>query len=73
MEYYSSLSGKKSSVTGFEIGDDYIIVQFRKWKYKYTNASAGSNTIETMKNLALEQQGLSTFIAQNDPSYSSKY
>lgn len=70
MTPYSSRSGKKSGVTAYEIGLDFIIVQFNNSKnYKYTYRSAGSSIIETMKSLALAQQGLSTFIAQNRPGF----
>jgi len=70
MTPYKSRSGKQSGVTAFQIGDDYIIVQFNHSEnYKYTYDSAGSSTIEKMKSLALVQQGLSTFISQNKPQY----
>ena len=67
---YKSGSGKKSGVTAYQIGDDHIIVRFNDSEnYKYTYSSAGSSTIEKMKSLALAQQGLSTFISQNQPGY----
>ncbi len=70
MQRYSSRSGKPSGVIGFEIGNNFITVQFTNFKtYTYTYRSAGMSTVETMKNLALAQQGLSTFIAQHDPKF----
>ena len=70
MTPYKSKSGKKSGVTGFITGDDYIVVQFNYSEvYKYTYQSAGKSTIEKMKSLALAKRGLSTFISQNDPGY----
>ena len=70
MTPYKSKSGKKSGVTGFITGDDYIVVQFNYSEvYKYTYQSAGKPTIEKMKSLALAKQGLSTFISQNQPGY----
>jgi hypothetical protein len=67
---YSSRSGKKSGVTAYEIGEDFIKVQFNGSKiYKYSNRSAGSNSVNTMKSLAIAQNGLSTYISQNKPSY----
>jgi hypothetical protein len=74
MKIYRSQSGKKSGVTGFEIGPDYIIVQFNfTVKYKYTNKSAGKAVIEKMKKLAKTSKGLSTFISENHPPYESKF
>ena len=77
MKLYKNLSGKKSGVTGYDIGKDFIIVQFgtgREYRhYKYTYNSAGSGIIEKMKALAEAGSGLSTFISQNDPAYEDKY
>lgn len=73
MEPYSSTSGKKSGVTGYEIGDDFIIVQFYGGQYKYSYRSCGVNATKTMKGLAFASNGLSTFIAQNKPDYEWKH
>ncbi|MCW3092842.1 MAG: hypothetical protein JWP81_3911 [Ferruginibacter sp.] len=70
MTPYKSKSGKKSGVTGFQIGEDYIIVQFddaRKYKYSYDTEK--KSTIEKMKSLAMAQKGLSTFISRNNPEF----
>lgn len=67
---YSSSSGKQSGVIAFEIGRDFIVVQFDHLKtYTYTYERAGASTVEKMKDLALAQNGLSTFIAQHDPGF----
>ena len=67
---YKSRSGKKSGVTAYSIGNDFIVVQFKDSEaYKYTYNSAGRSTIERMKSHAINQLGLSTFIAQNKPNF----
>ena len=67
---YSSRSGKKSGVIAFETGSDFITVQFAGFEtYRYSYKSAGASVVEKMKLLARAQQGLSTFIAQNDPKF----
>ena len=73
MKPYIGTRGKKSGVTAYEIGKDFIIVEFRRVCYVYTYASAGSSTIETMKSLASASSGLSTFISQHKPDYEKKY
>lgn len=72
MTPYSSTSGKSSGVSAFEIGDSYIIVQFRTTQYKYSYSSCGQSATETMKRHALASNGLSTFIAQKNPKYDWK-
>jgi hypothetical protein len=62
MEAYRNLSGD-SGISEFEIGSDFIKVRFRKGgTYTYTYRSAGQNTIEQMKSLAVRGSGLNTFI-----------
>ncbi|HNP83530.1 MAG TPA: hypothetical protein PKN47_18865 [Nitrospira sp.] len=62
MERYKNLSGE-SGVTGFEIGPDFIRVQFSDGAvYLYNYASTGSRNIEQMKQLAKIGRGLNTFI-----------
>lgn len=77
MRPYINRSGK-SGVLAFEIGADYILVEFKSGKeryYRYTYASAGKNAIETMKELALAGEGLNSFISSKatQPKYSEKY
>lgn len=54
-----------SAIKAFEIGDDYIIVEFkseRKRFYKYTESIAGRANILKMKELANNHLGLNSFI-----------
>lgn len=72
---YKSRSGKVSSVTGYELGSDFIKVRFKDEKkgdviYCYTIQSTGSHyTIEEMKRHAIMSSGLCTFINKNKPGY----
>lgn len=62
MEIYKNLSGN-SGVISYEIGDDYIIVQFREGAtYLYNYESAGAETVEQMKQHAISGEGLNSFI-----------
>lgn len=62
MERYANRNGD-SGVAGYEIGRDHIVVQFTSGAvYEYTNLSAGSGNIETMKANALAGSGLCSFI-----------
>ena len=73
MKPYHSSSGKESGVIAYEIGEDFIDVQFRtKEKYRYSYKSAGEAAIEKMKELAKAGKGLSTFISQERPGYESE-
>ncbi|HEX9805190.1 MAG TPA: hypothetical protein VGA67_05905 [Candidatus Dojkabacteria bacterium] len=62
MERYKNLGGD-SGVVAYEIGDDFIKVRFHDGSlYLYNYQSAGSNNIETMKELAIAGKGLNSFI-----------
>jgi len=62
MERYKNL-GNDSGISAYEIGDDYIKVQFRDGSlYLYNYGSAGSQNIEKMKELAIAGKGLNSFI-----------
>ena len=67
METYKNLSGL-SNVESYQIGEDFIIVLFKKRSnyganiYKYSYSSAGQQNIEYMKTLAQQGQGLNSFI-----------
>lgn len=55
-----------SGVTAYEIGDDYIKVEFADGPlYLYTHDVPGPREVEQMKKLAMEGKGLSTFISRN--------
>jgi hypothetical protein len=74
MEPYTNLGGD-SGVLAYQLGSDYIIVQFKTGQYtfyKYTNYSAGVGVVDTMKGLAQRGQGLNSYISTNQPGYSSK-
>jgi hypothetical protein len=61
---YPDLSGK-SGVTGYELGPDYILVEFRTGKrYRYSHARAGQVHVERMKRLAVAGRGLSCYIGK---------
>ena len=63
MKQYQNRSGD-SGVIAYEIGSDFIKVQFREGRtYLYTYTSAGRDNIKMMKHLAADGQGLSTFIS----------
>lgn len=65
-----------SGVTAYEIGNDYIIIQFKVGRdrfYKYTYNSTGSSDIEEMKRLASAGDGLNEYIVENKVNYESKW
>lgn len=68
---------RDSGVEAYDVGADYIIVQFKEGKtkfYKYTNSSAGAASIQRMKDLAANGEGLNSFIMKNVKSgYESKW
>jgi hypothetical protein len=65
MERYANLSGD-SSVAFYEIGADFIRVQFSDGAiYLYNYGSAGAENIEHMKTLAQGGRGLGSFIIKN--------
>ena len=62
MERYKNLGGN-SNVIAYEIGIDFITVEFSdKSRYLYNYQSAGSENIEQMKKLAVAGRGLNSFI-----------
>lgn len=55
--------GGNSNIYAYAIGVDYIDVQFNGGKvYRYSYYSAGKEKVEQMKNLAVQGQGLNSFI-----------
>lgn len=65
MERYNDLGGN-SGVSAFEIGADFIRVEFeRDGRYLYDYATTGAEHVENMKTLARTGQGLGTYITQN--------
>ena len=62
MERYKNLGGN-SGVSAYEIGTESITVKFSSGAvYLYTYKSAGSSNIEKMKSLAVDGEGLNSFI-----------
>lgn len=62
MQNYKNAGGN-SGVKSFSIGVDYIIVQFRTGNlYTYSYKSAGRDKVEEMKRLAIQGQGLNSYI-----------
>jgi hypothetical protein len=63
MVRYKNLDGN-SGVLAYELGEDYIIVQFTGGVvYLYNNKVTGKHNIERMKALAIRGRGLSTYIS----------
>lgn len=73
MERYKNLGGN-SNVSAYEIGADYIKVQFRDSAiYTYDGQKAGMANVEHMKMLATAGHGLNSFINLHVKTfYSSK-
>lgn len=64
-----------SGVISYEIGSDYITVEFKKGRfhiYTYTYNSAGSYHIENMKRLAIAGDGLNEYIIEHKVNYTNK-
>ena len=66
MQKYKDLGGD-SGVEGYEIGQDYIVVKFKKTArlYTYSYDSAGRDAVEHMKKKAERGEGLNEFINKN--------
>lgn len=77
MDPYYSKSGKASGVIATESGFDYIRVYYLDSDgetficYPYSYESAGERAVEIMKDKAKANKGLSTYISQNKPGYTS--
>jgi hypothetical protein len=55
-----------SGVSAYEIGEDYIKVEFADGPlYLYNHQTPGMRKVEKMKRLAVAGKGLSTFISRN--------
>lgn len=64
MQIYRNLGGN-SNVAGFQIGHEYIVVQFKdRSSYLYTYSSTGVHEIERMKILAHQGRGLNSYISR---------
>ena len=59
-------SSNNAGVTAYEPGADFIIVKFQDGRvYLYNHEVTGKTDIEQMKVLALNGEGLTTFINQH--------
>lgn len=75
MQPYADINGD-SGVAAYEIGEDFINVQFKGsgMTYSYTNASAGAYIVGQMKALAQAGDGLNSFIMKHARnSFASKW
>lgn len=62
MEIYRDIDGN-SGVSAYEVGNDFIIVQFTKGgKYLYNYSITGSNHVQHMISLARTGNGLNGYI-----------
>jgi len=66
MKRYPNRSGN-AGIAAYESGPDYIRLQFRDSAevYTYSYRSAGKANVEKLKQLAIEGQGLTTFVNRN--------
>ena len=66
MTPYSNLSGD-SGVVAYDIGDDFIKIQFRHSRkvYVYDSAKPGWSRVQQMQRLATAGRGLSSYISQH--------
>lgn len=65
MEQYRNYGGN-SNVSKFEIGPDWIKVEFKDGtQYLYSYRVSGSANVEQMKKFAKSGEGLNTFISRN--------
>jgi hypothetical protein len=73
MERYRNLGGG-SGVRRYEIGDDYIVVEFNDGgTYLYNYQKPGSSNVERMKSIAVSGKGLNSFISTTiKKKYASK-
>ncbi|MFG0787261.1 hypothetical protein [Delftia tsuruhatensis] len=64
MDRYSNRGGD-SGITGYEIAQGQIIVQFRDGsKYLYNSQSPGSAVVAEMQRLAVAGEGLNSYISR---------
>ena len=71
MQTYANKGGN-SGIFGYENGDDFIIVEFEEYLYKYSHVKPGKTHVEEMKKLAKRGEGLNTYINRNVKNYECK-
>lgn len=73
MTPYIDYSGKKLIIKGYQIGEDFIIVQFEHSdEEKYTVKKDGELVIKRMKDYAVSNKGLTEFIERYKMTLSHK-
>jgi hypothetical protein len=73
---WEKYKNENSGIDAYEIGEDYIKIRFKMSHetYLYNSKSPGANEVEKMKDLAISNRGLSTYISQEiGDRYYSKY
>jgi hypothetical protein len=65
VEKYKDLNGN-SGISAFEIGRDYIMIEFKDGgRYLYNYSQPGIREVEEMKKYTLKGRELATYINQN--------
>lgn len=73
MESYVTENQRLYGVIGYEIAEDFIVIQFYGGRIcRYTYKSAGKKNVDRMKKLAIAQNGLTSYIGHHKPKYESK-
>lgn len=66
LEWRPYTGSAQSGVMAYQIGDDFIRIQFRNQRvYTYSSKRISPDKIEHMKQLAVAGHGLNSFINQN--------
>lgn len=63
MKNYTNDTGK-SSISHYEIGEDFIRIQFKNGLFEYDNLTHSKIHVDMMKTLALDGKGLSRYITK---------
>ncbi len=74
MKRYNTSSGKVSNIVSYDLGNDYVIVEFNdgvRHKFSYRTATAAH--VEKMKILAKNNNGLTTYIETHQPKFEIWY
>jgi len=70
MKRYRTTSGRPSDIVSYDVGNDYIVIGMQDdKKFKFSYKSAGATAVETMKVLAKNQNGLTTYINTHSPGF----
>ena len=67
---YKSKAGSRTKISAYEVGSDYIMIQFKnKVVHKYSYELTGKSAVEIMKKYAKYQSGLSSYIKVYSPVF----